>query len=95
MGAQDIIGDTLLKNRKALRDLCRDIHDNPELGLRERRAVKWQVELLRGWGFSVESPVAGLETAYRAEWGGAGPAFCVLAEYDALAGGGARLRTQP
>jgi amidohydrolase len=68
--------------------LSRRIHENPELGLEERRAAEWLGGLLRDWGFSVERPVAGLATAFRADARGerARPRVALLAEYDALAG---------
>jgi amidohydrolase len=74
--------------------LSHDIHDNPELGFEERKAVQWQVELLKKHGFSMETPYCGLETAYRASRrfspGVAckGPRIAFMAEYDALAGFG-------
>lgn len=68
--------------------LSRRIHENPELGLEERRAADWLGALLRDGGFSVERPVAGLATAFRADVRGerARPRVALLAEYDALAG---------
>lgn len=68
--------------------LSRRIHENPELGLEERRAADWLGGLLRDGGFSVERPVAGLATAFRADVRGerARPRVALLAEYDALAG---------
>lgn len=68
--------------------LSRRIHENPELGLQERQAADWLGALLRGAGFSVERPIAGLETAFRAglRGNGARPHVALLAEYDALAG---------
>jgi len=68
--------------------VSRRIHENPELGLEERRAADWLGALLRDGGFSVERPVAGLATAFRADVQGerARPRVALLAEYDALAG---------
>lgn len=68
--------------------VSRRIHENPELGLEERRAADWLGGLLRDGGFSVERPVAGLATAFRADVRGerARPRVALLAEYDALAG---------
>lgn len=66
------------------------IHAHPELGYEEYQASSWTAELLSRHGFSVEKPLAGLETAFRATWrgGGAGdaaaPTIALLAEYDAL-----------
>ena len=71
-----------------LRNLSHNIHDNPELGFEEHKAVQWQTELLMKHGFHVETPYAGLETAYKAilRFGEGGPTIAFLAEYDALKG---------
>jgi len=76
--------------RPRLIALSHDIHQNPELGFQEYKAVRWQTELLKEYGFSVEAPYAGLETAYRATISGrpGGPRVAILAEYDALPGVG-------
>lgn len=68
--------------------LSRRIHEHPELGLQERQAAEWLGTLLHEAGFSVEQPVAGMETAFRAEVRGGGPRprVALIAEYDALAG---------
>jgi amidohydrolase len=63
------------------------IHANPELGYEEHQASAWTAELLARHGFSIDKPLAGLETAFRATWRGAGaggPTIALLAEYDAL-----------
>jgi amidohydrolase len=76
--------------RDELIALSHRIHDNPELGMEEHKAVQWQVELLRQHGFEVETPYGGLETAYCATFhgNGTGPRVAFLAEYDALQGVG-------
>ncbi len=73
-----------------LRTLALEIHANPELGLEEYKACKLQVELLKKYGFQIESPYCGMDTAYRATYKGAkaGPRIAMLAEYDALPGVG-------
>ncbi|MDR1376296.1 MAG: amidohydrolase [Synergistaceae bacterium] len=81
--------------RDELLILSHNIHDNPELGFEEYKAVQWQAELLEKHGFAVEKPYCGLETAYRASRRFAprgefieGPRIAFMAEYDALAGFG-------
>jgi len=89
-----MIKDTILKAadeaRNELLELSHRIHDNPELGMQEHRAVQWQSELLRHHGFEVQAPYGGLDTAYRATFHGksTGPHIAFLAEYDALRGVG-------
>jgi len=76
------------KMEMELRELALKIHANPEIGLKEHTACKWQCDLLRKYGFEVESPYAGYETAYKAVYRGSkpGPKIAMLAEYDALPG---------
>ena len=88
----DALKDRVCGEIDAARDefvgLSRRIHQNPELGLQERQAADWLGALLREAGFSVERPIAGMETAFRAEVRGRGarPRVALIAEYDALAG---------
>ncbi|HEY1701841.1 MAG TPA: amidohydrolase [Trebonia sp.] len=77
-----------------LTELSLDLHAHPELSLREHRSA----DLLKTWladeGFSVQAPVAGLDTAFVAQAGPAGgtgsgePVIAYLLEYDALPGVG-------
>ena len=77
------ITDQLMRD---LEELALKIHANPEIGLEEEKACAWQVDLLKKYGFEVETPYAGFDTAYRAVYKGrkAGPKIAMLAEYDAL-----------
>ncbi|OGV49578.1 MAG: hypothetical protein A2X49_06340 [Lentisphaerae bacterium GWF2_52_8] len=61
-----------------------NIHAHPELGMKEYQAAAWLTSLLKQWGFKVIAPCAGVETAFRAEYGSGKPVFCFMAEYDAL-----------
>jgi amidohydrolase len=64
--------------------LSRDIHAHPELAYQERHAVAAVRALLEAEGHSVEQPIGGLATAFRARVGPVGPSVALLAEYDAL-----------
>lgn len=64
--------------------LSREIHGDPELAYVERRAAGRIAALLERHGHRVERGFGGLETAFRARVGPAGPAVALLAEYDAL-----------
>lgn len=59
---------------------------NPELAFQEFKAVEVLTQKLKDNGFSVEKGIAGLPTAFRAEFKGkpGGPVIAILAEYDAL-----------
>lgn len=65
------------------------IFDNPEIGDEEFLSSKYLVDLLRKYGFKVEYPYLGMETAFRAELGNTDyPTIAFLSEYDALPGYG-------
>ncbi|MDU0349289.1 amidohydrolase [Actinomyces sp. MRS3W] len=82
--------------------LSRDIHAHPEVGHAEYHAVAAVAELLRAHGVTPRVGVYGMDTALRAEIGGASqasavgsdavgphaPTMAILAEYDALPGVG-------
>lgn len=69
-----------------LTGISRYLYENPELGDQEYRAVKLLTEYFSKNGFTVESPIYGLETTFRAVYDsrkeGANIAF--FCEYDAL-----------
>ncbi|MBE6031452.1 MAG: M20 family metallopeptidase [Clostridiales bacterium] len=69
-----------------LKKLAKDIHDNPELGLEEFKACAWQVELIKKYGFDVETGVADIPTAFVASYKGdkPGPVIGMISEYDCL-----------
>lgn len=62
------------------------IWENPELRYREFRSSSLQKEFLIREGFSVTSPIAGIETAFMAEKGNGGPVIAFCGEFDALPG---------
>lgn len=69
----------------ALRKLCSDIHQNPELRFEEVKAASWMSDLLASRGFEVTRGLAGMPTAFAARAGRpGGPKVGVFAEYDAL-----------
>lgn len=72
--------------RKKVTDLSDDIFRNPELGLEEERTSAKMREVLKEAGFSVESGIAGMKTAFRAAIGTGSPVIALLAEMDALPG---------
>ncbi|MCG7344055.1 M20 family metallopeptidase [Sporosarcina sp. ACRSL] len=64
------------------------IHDNPEIGNNEFKAIDKITKSLSMNGFEIEKGVCGLPTAFIAtyEHGEGGPVFGLLCEYDALEG---------
>jgi len=68
--------------------IAAELYRNPETGLQEHRAAALLSGFLEGEGFALERGVAGLATAFRAEWGEGRPTVALLAEMDALPGMG-------
>src|SRR2546422_2205385 len=66
------------------------IGHHPEVGWHEFQAVDTLTALLRRYGFTVDTGVAGMPTAFTATWtspaGATGPTLGLIAEYDALRG---------
>ncbi len=60
------------------------IWDFAEFRFCEFKSSKMQREVLAGEGFIITAPIAGMETAFMAEWGNGGPIIGILGEFDAL-----------
>ncbi len=73
-----------------LKKLALDIHDNPELGWHEFKAVEFIRAFLEKYGFTVQSNYKNIPTSFRADFEGRSgrPRVAFLAEYDALNGCG-------
>lgn len=72
-----------------LEKLSRAIHDDPELRFEEHNASRLLCQFLEEEGFSVETGVAGMSTAFSAKrvfGNGSGPTIALFCEYDALEG---------
>ena len=76
--------DEIDARRDQFNELSLKIHANPELAFQEVKAVAWLTEYLKENGFSVESGICGLKTAFRGSYGRGTPVIAILAEYDAL-----------
>ena len=66
--------------------VSRQIWENPELGFAELKSAALLAGELRASGFRVTEGVAGMPTAFTAEWGQGKPVIAILGEYDALPG---------
>lgn len=62
------------------------IWEYAELSLMEFQSAKLYCEVLEKEGFTVETPVAGIQTAFKASYGSGKPVIGILAEFDALSG---------
>ncbi|MDZ7588835.1 MAG: amidohydrolase [Parasphingorhabdus sp.] len=65
---------------------ARQLWEWAELGYKEEKSSALLQQQLRAAGFKVTSGVAGIPTAFVAEYGTGGPVIGILAEYDALPG---------
>lgn len=66
--------------------VARQIWEWAELGYKEEKSSALLASELQKAGFKVTKGVAGIPTAFTAEWGTGGPVIGVLGEYDALPG---------
>ena len=73
-------------NASTLSKVNRNIWGWAETGLEEVKSSKELQDLLSSNGFTVESAVAGMPTAFVATYGSGQPVIGILAEYDALPG---------
>ena len=62
------------------------IWEYAEVGYKEVKSAALHVQHLKDAGFTVETGVAGIPTAFMATYGSGSPAIGILAEYDALPG---------
>lgn len=72
--------------RDTLISIAKDIWEHPQTGFRETYASDLISAALSQAGFCVSKPVAGIDTAFVAEWGSGTPVIGLLGEYDALPG---------
>ena len=63
-----------------LRELAINIHENPELGRNEFKAVAWQLELLGKYGFELTEKYCDMDTAYKAVYRGGKPGPKIAAD---------------
>ncbi len=74
----------LEENRDVFISASCDIWDHPELAFHEDYACARLTGLLEGEGFQITPHVAGMSTAFVAQWGAGAPVVGIMGEYDAL-----------
>lgn len=87
MEAHKLICEAIDRFREKATAVSHSIHERPELKFEENFAAEQLSSAAADAGLQVEKGVAGLKTAFRAEFGREGPTVAVLAEYDALPNG--------
>lgn len=83
--AQEMV-DWLDQNQSQFITIADQIWQNPELAWKEFKASRLQADLLEQEGFSIQRDIAGIQTAFIAEWGQGKPVLGFIGEYDALPG---------
>ena len=84
--AKEAARQAIEQHRAGLVALARSLHDRPELGFDEHHAAAEVGRMLDAGGLEVETAVAGLPTALRAQTGPGPLSLLLCAEYDALPG---------
>ncbi|MEK8127985.1 amidohydrolase [Paenibacillus filicis] len=85
MGKKQIVA-WLEENKSTFEELALQIWDRPEVAYTEAFASHLQSSVLREAGFSIQSSVGGVPTAFVAEYGSGKPVIGILGEFDALPG---------
>lgn len=67
-------------------NIARQIWEWAEVGYQEEKASGLLSDTLRAEGFDITEGVAGIPTAFTAQYGNDGPVIAILAEFDALPG---------
>jgi amidohydrolase len=83
---KELAASTVAHDRDVLIGLSHRIHGKPELGFEEESACAWCAEQLADAGFSVETGICDLPTAFAATAGSGPFVLAICAEYDALPG---------
>lgn len=83
---KSFVQDDIESNEKKYADVAMQIWNFAEVGYKEVKSSALLQQVLRDQGFTVETGVAGIPTAFVASYGSGKPAVGILAEYDALPG---------
>ncbi len=84
--AQQTALDTIKERASEIGSVNRAIWEFAEVGLAETKSSALLVERLKESGFSVQTGIADMPTAFVASYGSGQPVIAILAEYDALPG---------
>lgn len=76
----------IMGGRDNYESIALKIWEFAEVGYKEEQSTALLQETLRSHGFRITAGVAGIPTAFVAEYGSGSPAIGILAEYDALPG---------
>jgi amidohydrolase len=84
--ASSCVEDAVNRRRGDLVELSHSIHAEPELAFTEYSSCAKTQALVADYGFEITKALGGLDTAFRADYGGGPLVIGICAEYDALPG---------
>jgi aminobenzoyl-glutamate utilization protein B len=84
--AKDFVYEYLKSNATRFQEISKFIWSHPETRFEEYESSSYLIEVLRDEGFSVQTNVADIETAFIATFGQGAPYIGFLGEFDALPG---------
>src|SRR5215469_6557209 len=85
-GAENDVLTIVAKHAERFGAISRQIWENPELSFHENKSSTLLQDELKANGFEVKAGVAGMPTAFTAQWGSGKPVIAIIGEFDALPG---------
>ena len=82
----DSLEEDIAKNKDRFSQIALDIWGFAEMGYQEVKSSNLLANELKNEGFRIRKNVAGIPTAFIAEYGSSGPVIGILGEFDALPG---------
>ena len=79
------IDEILQHSKTAFEDIADQIWSFAETNFKEYRSCALQAAYMEKQGFRITTPIAGMDSAFIAEWGYGKPVIALLGEFDALA----------
>jgi aminobenzoyl-glutamate utilization protein B len=86
LSAADGVLDRVTAHAEKFEAISRQIWETPELGFHENKSSGLLQNELRANGFMVKAALAGMPTAFTAEFGSGKPVIALMGEFDALPG---------
>ena len=86
LSSQYLISSPIDHHQERFEDVALKIWEYAELGYLEEKSSSLLQQELKDSGFTIQSGVAGIPTAFIAEYNNGGPVLGILGEFDALPG---------
>ena len=78
--------DWMNSNQAIFTEIAQKIWENPQVAYEETFASELQMRILKEAGFTIQTNIGGVQTAFIAEYGSGNPIIGILGEFDALPG---------